>query len=65
MPWSRVLSALMSFCHNKLNSSCMGQNDIDSDVGNICDASYSDIANASSLFKINDQGPLGNFKVNS
>lgn len=29
----------------------MGQNDIDSDVGNICDASYSNIANASSLFK--------------
>lgn len=25
----------------------------------------SDIANASSLFKINDQGPLANFKVNS
>lgn len=55
----------MNFCHNKLNLSCMGQNDIDSDVGNICYTSYSNIANASSLFKINDQGSLAKFKVNS
>lgn len=36
----------------------MRQRDIDSDVGNICHTSYSNIANASSLKKKNDQEPL-------